>query len=81
MRRDNGLMRGAHLQRVRLPLRVRLQLLGVEALGPEEESRMVRLRGPEHMFRVLEGLSPKERGEAMLAGLKATHFWFDPPEE
>jgi hypothetical protein len=41
----------------------------------------VRIRGPRHLFRVLEGLSPKERGQALLRGLKVEHYWWEPTEE
>jgi len=46
-------------------------VLGVEALAPGEVSAKVRIRGPEELFRLLEGLSPKERGLALLRGLEA----------
>lgn len=81
MKRDNRVMRGRRLWEVRPPLKVRARILGVEPLARGEESRMVRLRGPEHLFRVLEGLSPKERGEALVAGLKRLHYWWEPEEE
>jgi hypothetical protein len=74
-------MRGRHLALVRPPLQRRLKALGVEALEPGEETRTVRIRGPRHLFRVLEGLSPKERGQALLRGLKVEHYWWEPTEE
>ncbi|GAB5603901.1 hypothetical protein FJNA_24270 [Thermus sp. FJN-A] len=52
------------------PLEVRLRTLGVEPLGPGERSEKVRVRGPEELFQLLEHLSPKQRGEALMAGLK-----------
>ncbi len=57
---------------------VRLRALGVEALGEGERSDMVRIRGPEALFRVLEGLSPRERGMALIKGLEVLGRW---PEE
>ncbi|AFV76721.1 hypothetical protein Theos_1699 [Thermus oshimai JL-2] len=74
-------MRGKHLDRVRPPLTVRARALGVEPLEPGEETRMVRVRGPAHLFRVLEGLSPKERGEALGVGLRRLRYWWEPEEE
>jgi hypothetical protein len=56
-------------------LDVRLRALGVEALGEGERSDMVRIRGPEALFRVLEDLSPKERGLALIKGLEAMGRW------
>lgn len=53
------------------PLEVRLRVLGVEPLGPGERSEKVRVRGPEKLFRLLERLSPKQRGEVFMAGLEA----------
>lgn len=52
-------------------MEARLRALGVEALGPGECSEKVRVRGPEELFRLLERLSPKQRGEALMAGLEA----------
>jgi len=57
------------------PLEVRLKALGVEALDEGERSEKVRIRGPEALFRVLEGLSPKERGEALIRGLEVLGRW------
>ncbi len=74
-------MRGKHLALVRPPLQRRLKALGVEALEPGEETRTVRIRGPRQLFRVLEGLSPKERGQALLKGLEAEGYWWEPEEE
>ena len=71
-------MRGRHLALVRPPLQRRLKALGVEALEPGEETRTVRIRGPRHLFRVLEGLSPRERGLALIRGLEALGRWPGP---
>jgi hypothetical protein len=60
------------------PLEVRLRALGVEALGEGERSEKVRIRGPEALFRVLEGLSPRERGQALIRGLEALGLWPGP---
>jgi hypothetical protein len=60
------------------PLEVRLRALGVEALGEGERSEKVRIRGPEALFRVLEGLSPRERGLALIRGLEALGHWPGP---
>jgi hypothetical protein len=60
------------------PLEVRLRALGVEALGEGERSERVRIRGPEALFRVLEGLSPRERGQALIRGLEALGLWPGP---
>jgi hypothetical protein len=60
------------------PLEVRLRALGVEALGPGERSEKVRIRGPEALFRVLEGLSPRERGLALIRGLEVLGRWPGP---
>jgi hypothetical protein len=57
------------------PLEVRLRALGVEALGEGERSEIVRIRGPEVLFRVLEDLSPKERGVALIRGLEVLGRW------
>jgi hypothetical protein len=57
------------------PLEVRLRALGVEALGEGERSEKVRIRGPEALFRVLEGLSPRERGQALIRGLEVLGRW------
>jgi hypothetical protein len=57
------------------PLEVRLRALGVEALEPGEETRTVRIRGPRHLFRVLEDLSPIERGLALIKGLEVLGRW------
>lgn len=46
----------------------------MEALAPGEVSAKVRIRGPEELFRLLEGLSPKERGLALLRGLAALGY-------
>lgn len=56
------------------PKELRLRALGVEALAPGEVSAKVRIRGPEELFRLLEGLSPKERGLALLRGLAALGY-------
>jgi hypothetical protein len=56
-------------------LEVRLKALGVEALGKGERSERVRIRGPEALFRVLEDLSPKERGLALIRGLEVLGRW------
>ncbi|KOX91034.1 hypothetical protein BVI061214_02238 [Thermus aquaticus] len=34
-----------------------------------------------HHGEALEGLSPKERGQALLRGLKVEHYWWEPAEE
>jgi hypothetical protein len=60
------------------PLEVRLRALGVEALGEGERSEKVRIRGPEALFRVLEGLSPIERGQALIRGLEVLGRWPGP---
>jgi hypothetical protein len=60
------------------PLELRLRALGVEALGEGERSEKVRIRGPEALFRVLEGLSPRERGLALIRGLEALGLWPGP---
>jgi hypothetical protein len=60
------------------PLEVRLRALGVEALGEGERSEKVRIRGPEALFRVLEGLSPRERGQALIRGLETLGRWPGP---
>jgi hypothetical protein len=60
------------------PLEVRLKALGVEALGEGERSDRVRIRGPKELFQVLEGLSPRERGQALIRGLEALGHWPGP---
>jgi len=62
------------------PLEVRLKALGVEALGEGEHSDRVRIRGPKELFQVLEGLSPRERGQALIRGLEALGRWPGPEE-
>ena len=62
------------------PLEVRMRALGVEALGEGERSEKVRIRGPEALFRVLEDLSPRERGLALIKGLEALGRWPGPEE-
>jgi hypothetical protein len=57
------------------PLEVRMRALGVEALEEGERSEKVRIRGPEELFRVLEGLSPRERGLALIRGLEVLGRW------
>jgi hypothetical protein len=47
----------------------------VEALGEGERSEKVRIRGPEELFRVLEELSPKDRGLALIRGLEVLGRW------
>lgn len=47
----------------------------MEALGEGEHSDRVRIRGPEVLFQVLEGLSPKERGAALIKGLEVLGRW------
>lgn len=62
--------RGQNLKSARQPLEVRLKLLGIqEALRPDEVSVKVRVRKP--VAALLESLTPKRRGEAFEAGLKA----------
>lgn len=56
------------------PKELRLRALGVEALAPGEVSAKVRIRGPEELFRLLERLSPKERGVVVKAGLEALGY-------
>jgi hypothetical protein len=60
------------------PLELRLRALGVEALGEGERSEKIRIRGPEELFRVLEGLSPRERGLALIKGLEVLGRWPGP---
>jgi len=57
------------------PLELRLRVLGVEALGEGERSEKIRIRGPEELFRVLEELSPRERGLALIRGLEVLGRW------
>ncbi len=57
------------------PLELRLRVLGVEALGEGERSEKIRIRGPEALFRVLEEMSPRERGLALIRGLEALGRW------
>ena len=57
------------------PLEVRMRALGVEALEEGERSEKVRIRGPEELFRVLEELSPKDRGLALIRGLEVLGRW------
>jgi hypothetical protein len=52
-----------------------MRALGVEALEEGERSEKVRIRGPEELFRVLEELSPRERGMALIKGLEALGRW------
>jgi len=40
----------------------------------------VRVRGPEELFRVLEELSPRERGLALIKGLEVLGRWPGPEE-
>lgn len=47
-----------------------LEALGVEALEPGEASFVVRVRGSESLRETLRGLSPKEIGEVVKAGLE-----------
>jgi hypothetical protein len=47
----------------------------VEALEKGERSERVRIRGPEALFRVLEALSPRERGLALIRGLEVLGRW------
>ena len=62
------------------PLELRLRVLGVEALGEGERSEKIRIRGPEVLFRVLEELSPKDRGLALIKGLEVLGRWPGPEE-
>jgi hypothetical protein len=62
------------------PLEVRMRALGVEALEEGERSEKVRIRGPEALFRVLEELSPRERGLALIKGLEVLGRWPGPEE-
>jgi len=62
------------------PLELRLRALGVEALGEGERSEKVRVRGPEELFRVLDELSPRERGLALIRGLEVLGRWPGPEE-
>jgi hypothetical protein len=57
-----------------------MRALGVEALEEGERSEKVRIRGPEALFRVLEDLSPKVRGLALMKGLEALGRWPGPEE-
>jgi hypothetical protein len=52
----------------------------VEALGEGERSEKIRIRGPEELFRVLEDLSPRERGLALMKGLEVLGRWPGPRE-
>lgn len=64
--------RGQNLKSTRQPLEVRLKLLGIqEALRPDEVSVKVRVRVRKPAAALLESLTPKRRGEAFEAGLKA----------
>jgi hypothetical protein len=56
-------------------LELRLRVLGVEGLQEGERSEKIRIRGPEELFRVLEELSPRERGLALIKGLEAMGRW------
>jgi len=62
------------------PLELRLRVLGVEGLQEGERSEKIRVRGPEALFRVLEDLSPRERGLALIKGLEAMGRWPWPEE-
>lgn len=59
------------------PKETRLKALGqvlgretLEPLSPEERTEKVRVRGPEALFRELQRLTPKERGQVFLLGLE-----------
>jgi len=62
------------------PLELRLRVLGVEGLQEGERSEKIRIRGPEELFRVLEELSPKDRGLALIKGLEVLGRWPGPEE-
>jgi hypothetical protein len=57
-----------------------MRALGVEKLEEGERSEKVRIRGPKGLFRVLEDLSPKERGLALMKGLEVLGRWPGPEE-
>ncbi len=59
-----------HVARVRPPKEHRLAALGLEALGPNEVSARFRTRLDKKVTAVLERLTPKQRGEALLKGLE-----------
>ena len=50
-----------------------LKALGVEALGKDEESFIVRVRTSAETRMLLKNLSPKELGEAIERGLETSH--------
>jgi hypothetical protein len=55
-----------------------MRALGVEALEEGERSEKIRIRGPEALFQVLEDLSPRERGLALIKGLEVLGRWPGP---
>ncbi|WP_027876798.1 hypothetical protein [Meiothermus cerbereus] len=59
-----------HVGRVRPPKERRLAVLGVEALGPDEVSAKPRVRLRREVLALLEGMTPTQRGEALLKGLE-----------
>ncbi|MCS7068500.1 MAG: hypothetical protein NZN28_07710 [Meiothermus sp.] len=63
--------RGQHLHLVRPPREKRLAALGREGLEPGEVSERIRVRLPRAQFERFAALSPKARGEVILAGFRA----------
>lgn len=60
-----------HVGRVRPPKERRLAVLGVEALGPDEVSAKPRVRLRREVLALIEGMTPTQRGEALVVGLRA----------
>jgi len=60
-----------HVARVRPPKERRLAALGLEPLGPNEVSARFRMRLDKRVAAVLEGMTPTQRGEALVIGLRA----------
>lgn len=60
-----------HVGRVRPPKERRLAVLGVEALGPDEVSAKPRVRLRREVLALIEKMTPTQRGEALVIGLRA----------
>ncbi|PZA06102.1 MULTISPECIES: hypothetical protein [unclassified Meiothermus] len=63
-----------HVARVRPSKERRLAALGLEPLAPNEVSARVRMRLDREVAALLEGLTPAQRGEVLVAGLKVLGF-------
>lgn len=69
---NHGMPNKRHrISKVRPPKERRLTILGVEALGPDEVSKRVRVRLCKPLAALFDTLPPKRRGEVVEAGLRA----------